>query len=399
MPFIDENFRFKSKYTIMITKEELLELTQMQGSPAVSIFIPTHRAGKETLNGADAIRLKNQLKRVKQNLEQQEIHKNTIAAITKPVNELIQDGEFWRHQSDGLALFISENVCKKYTVPLKFSDSVYISNEFYVKPLMPLFNGDGRFYLLTLKADAVGFYEGTRHSITKIEVDDLTPSRLEDVVGYDFEQKSLQFRTQQGNQGAGSFHGHAKSDEKAKTELLQYFRAIDKGLMKLLHDDQTPPLVVASLDYHFPIYKEANSYKNLYPRHVSGNPADMDALELHQRAWELMKSHFSRKRQDKKLRYLEWQKSGKTSSNLNEILPAAAQGKVDTLFIEKNKDILGTFYPENGETRVLNGESSTGTLLLNHAAIKVFEQGGKVFLEDRDNLPDSSSEINALFRY
>lgn len=383
----------------MITREELIELAQIRNTPSVSIFIPTHRAGKETLNGVDAKRLKNQLKHVKQNLEKQGIQKNKVDAVIKPLTRLVNDGEFWRHQSDGLAVFCSEKVFKKYTVPVRFKEFHSVSNEFYLKPLMPLFNGDGRFYLLTLKADAISFYEGTRYSITEIEVDDLTPSRLEDVVGYDFEQKSLQFRTQQGNQGAGSFHGHAKSDEKAKTELLQYFRAIDKGLMKLLHDDQTTPLVVACIDYHFPIYKEANSFKNIYPQHISGNPADMDSIELHERAWDLLRSHFSRKRQDKKAQFHELQKSGKTSSNLTEILPATLLGKVDTLFLEKNEDILGTFDPETRETKILNGENSSGISLLNLAAIKVFEQGGKVFLEEKETLPDSSSKINALFRY
>ncbi len=383
----------------MITREELIELAQIRNTPAVSIFIPTHRAGKETLNGVDAKRLKNQLKHVKQNLEKQGIQKNKVDAVIKPLTNLVNDGEFWRHQSDGLAVFCSEKVFKKYTVPVRFNEFYSVSNEFYLKPLMPLFNGDGRFYLLTLKADAVSFYEGTRYYITEIEVDDLTPSRLEDVVGYDFEQKSLQFRTQQGNQGAGSFHGHAKSDEKAKTELLQYFRAIDKGLMKLLHDDQKTPLVVACIDYHFPIYKEASSYQNLYPKHISGNPADMDSIELHERAWDLLKSHFSRKRQDKKAQYLELQKSGKTSSNLLEIMPATLLGKVDTLFLEKNGEIFGTFDPETGETKILNGENTSGMSLLNLAAIKVFEQGGKVFLEEKETLPDSSSKINALFRY
>lgn len=383
----------------MITREELLELAQIKRTPAVSIFIPTHRAGKETLNGVDAITLKNQLKQVKQNLEQQGINKKKITAITKPLTDLVNDGEFWRHQSDGLAIFCTPDYFKKYTVPVKFEEFNSVSNEFYVKPLMPLFNDDGRFYLLTLKADAVGFYEGTRHSITEIEVDDLTPSRLEDVVGYDFEQKSLQFRTQQGNQGAGSFHGHAKNDEKAKTELLQYFRAIDKGLMKLLHDDQTTPLVVASLDYHFPIYREANSYKNLFPRHVSGNPADMDTYELHEKAWQLLKSHFSRKRQDKKLLYHELQKSGKTSSNLDEILEAAQMGKVDTLFIEKDSDIFGHYNNGNGFKQNDPDTIAQKIPLLNFLAVKVFEQGGKVFLEKKEDLPDSSSKINALFRY
>ena len=49
----------------MITREELLELAQIRNTPAVSVFIPTHRAGKETLNGEDALKLKNQLKAMK----------------------------------------------------------------------------------------------------------------------------------------------------------------------------------------------------------------------------------------------------------------------------------------------------------------------------------------------
>jgi hypothetical protein len=383
----------------MISKKELLELTQIQNSLAVSVFIPTHRAGKETLNGEDALKLKNQLKEVKHKLEKLGIHKNEIKNLTAPITKLINNGEFWRHQSDGLAIFLSENKFKIYTLPVHFEEFNIVSNEFYLKPLMPLFNGDGVYYLLTLKADAVSFYEGTRHSITEIKVDDLTPSRLEDIVGYDYEQKSLQFRTQQGNQGEGSFHGHAKSDEKAKNELLQYFRAIDKGLMKILHNDQTPPLVVSCLDYHFPIYKEANSYKNLYPRHISGNPADMDSLELHDRAWNLLKSHFNKSRQDKKEQFHELSKSGKTSTDLNEIITAAQDGKVDTLFLKKNGDILGQYKTEPELQDSGNITNSTGVPLLNFAALKVFEQGGKVFLEGEEDLPDSSSEINAVFRY
>ena len=380
----------------MITKNDLLELTQIQDTPVVSVFIPTHRAGKETLNGIDALKLKNQLKEVKQKLEKSGLHKNDIEKITSPVSNLVNDGEFWRHQSDGLAVFSTLNEFRKYTVPVHFEELNVVSDQIYLKPLIPLFNGDGRFFLLSLKTDAVKFYEGTRYSITEIEVNDLVPSRLEDVVGYDFEQKSLQFRTQQGE---GAFHGHAKGDEKAKPELLRYFRAIDRGLMKLLHDDQSTPLVVASLDYHFPIYREANSYKHIYPGHISGNPADMDTLELHNKAWALLSSHFNRKRQDKKALYHELSKSGKTSSQLKEILAAAQQGKVDTLFIEKNGDILGRFDIQTGTISAETNSNETGVPLLNLAAIKVFGQGGKVFLEKKEDLPDSSSKINALFRY
>jgi hypothetical protein len=169
--------------------------------------------------------------------------------------------------------------------------------------------------------------------------------------------------------------------------------------MKILHNDQTPPLVVSCLDYHFPIYKEASSYQNLYPQHISGNPADMDSMELHERAWALLKSHFNRKRQDKKAKYQELSKSGKTSTDLNEILTASQLGKVDTLFIEKNGDIFGRYNYETGLLTADNNSSSTGIPLLNLAAVKVFEQGGKVFLENKEDLPDSTSKINAVYRY
>ena len=74
----------------------------------------------------------------------------------------------------------------------------------------------------------------------------------------------------------GMFHGQGEEDSEKKKELLSYFRSIDKGLLTMLHDSQKPPLILCCLDYYFPIYKEVNTYQNLFPDHVSGNPADMD---------------------------------------------------------------------------------------------------------------------------
>ena len=173
----------------MITKKKSLELSQSDGRFCISIFIPTHRAGKETLSGKDSINLKNQLKEIKVKLEEQGMSVDDVEKYVKPINDLVNDSEFWRHQSDGLAIFLSDDIFEKHTLPIYFEEFNYLSTEFYLKPLMPLFNGDGWFYLLTLKMDDVKFYEGTRYSITEIKVFDLVPSQLEDRVGYDYEQK------------------------------------------------------------------------------------------------------------------------------------------------------------------------------------------------------------------
>jgi len=222
----------------MIKKTEVKELTNVENEYCVSIYIPTHRGGQESLDGEDQIHLKTQLKEVKSKLEERGMRADKMEEFVKPIQNLVDDSDFWRHQSDGLAIFLTEDIFKKYTVPVHFEAFNYVANEFYLKPLMPLFNGNGMFYILALKNDNVAFYEATRHSIVELELPDEVPEQLEDRVGYDHEQKSLQYRSeQQGSKSAAMYHGHGEGSAEEQNELKRYFRAIDKGLMTMLHDN------------------------------------------------------------------------------------------------------------------------------------------------------------------
>ena len=238
-----------------ITKDELIELSLFHGTFCISIYLPTHRAGIETLNGQDSLNLKNQLKEIRTKLVDQGLNSRAIEKLLTPLLDLINNSDFWRFQSDGLVLFVSDNFFRKYTVPVKFDQFKYLSNEFYVKPLIPLFNDDGMFHLLTLKKNGARLYEGNKYGISEIDISHIVPSRLEDTVGYDYEQKQIQFRSHLGASRPGTFHGHGESEARNKTELLLYFREIDRGIMSKLHDRQEIPLVLCCVDYFFPLYK------------------------------------------------------------------------------------------------------------------------------------------------
>lgn len=383
----------------LLSKEELLELAQANNTHCISIYIPTHRAGEETLQGKDALNLKNQLKEIKSKLEDQGLTIDEIEALTKPIRDLCNDKEFWRHQSDGLAVFLSDSEFQTFTLPIPFEEFNYLSNEFYIKPLIPIINGDGLFYLLTLKKDEVKLFEGTKHSIEEILINDLIPSRMEDRVGYDYEQKTLQFRTQQGNKGAGSFHGHLDNDSVEKQELKQYFRAIDQGLMELLNCNQNPPLVVCSVDFYFPIYQEVNTYQNLYPQPISGDPSNKGILVLHEEALELLSPYFDKAKQEKLDLISSLAGTEKASSDIRELVNSAFEGKIDTLFLEKSSDIFGTYNPTKREVNVENQHNPPNVSLMNLLAKKVLETQGKVYLMDKEDMPIKSEKINALFRY
>lgn len=383
---------------LAVKNDDLIRLSEYHNTSCISIYIPTHRGGAETLNGQDALSLKNQLKLIRNKLSEQGKSVREIGKLVNPVQELVDDADFWRHQSGGLALFVSENIFEKYTVPVSFEPFNYLSSEFYLKPLFPLFNEYGYFFLLSLKKDEVKFYEGHKYGLTEIDVSDVVPSRLEDAVGYDYEQKQLQFRTQVGGNQL-SFYGHGHSDTKDDNELLVFFREIDRGIMTKLHDQQQPPLLLCCLEHYYPVYLQAATHRNIFPQHIPYNPADLDRRSMHEKAWELLEPHFEQGLHNRKERFLIGIDKGKASSNIREIIPAAVAGRIDTLFLEKNSDVFGVYDLTTGGISIQEQQNLANVSLTNLAAKKVYEQGGYIYLLGKHEMPDGSSDINALFRY
>lgn len=383
----------------LISKQQIAELDQVNQNNCISIFIPTHRAGEKVLKSEDVLVLKNELKEVKSKLSKQGIHDDIINKMVAPVQQLIDNSSFWREQSDGLAIFIAEGVFEKYTLPVHFEAFHYISNSFYLKPLMPIFVGDGHFYLMRLELSNVKLYECTKDSFTEIVIDDLIPESKQDRVGFDYEETNLQFRTQQAGTGQAMYHGQEAATGKRKDEIKSYFKAIQDGLDTILKDENMP-MLIASQDYLFDIYKGTNSYSNLVEESLKVNLDDTNIFDIHELAWEKMAPTFDRKRKDKIARFHNEEGTGKTAIGISKILPTAINGKIDTLFCENLADIFGNYKEENGTITVTEtDENDKAISLMNIAAIQTFLKGGDVYLLDKDEMPNPHSKINALYRY
>ena len=382
----------------LLSKEDFTSLALFTGEVCVSIFIPTQRGGKEVLERKNQRHLKSQWKEVKTKLEKDGMSKEKIENMSNSISKLIDDGDFWRHQSDGLAVFLAENVFEHYTLPVYFEEHHYIGKEFYLKPLVPMFSGKGRFYILEIQLKHVALFEASNFSIVKIDVEDLIPSRLEERVGFDFEEKALQFNSQGAGGGIFNMHGHAGADREKKDEIFRFFRAVDQGIDKIIHDE-TVPLVVSCEDHLFPIYKEANTYNNLFDESIPGNPNDSkNVLELHSKAVEHLKPYFEKERNQKMEAFKE-KVPERTSTSVTDRLPSIYEGKVDTLFLENREDIFGTFDEENMKVKIEDGQTSNNISLMNLAAKKVIEQGGSVYLMEPAFMPGKDSKMNALLRY
>ena len=81
----------------IITKEELKTFLARYPGWYVSLFMPTHRRGRETEQ--DPIRFRNLLREVEERLLDKGLRSPDVQEILKPAQRLLQEPGFWRHQS------------------------------------------------------------------------------------------------------------------------------------------------------------------------------------------------------------------------------------------------------------------------------------------------------------
>ncbi|MDX1315596.1 MAG: hypothetical protein R3356_08845, partial [Eudoraea sp.] len=364
----------------------------------ISIYLPMFKKGMEQNLEMGPATLKTQIHELEKSLGVYGLKDPEVSAYLKPLYSLAEDRELWRNPNEGLAIFLERaSGLQYYLLPVSFEPMNYISDHFYMLPLFPLYQQNGEYFILGLSRDYIKLYKADRYNFRDLNLETHAPEQLEEVVGYDYEQKTLQFRTGQAGYARGSFHGHGEGKDDEKLELIKFFKEIDKGVRELL-GDSTAPLVVASVARWHSLYKEVNSYPNLFEEALWGDPEFKDINALHQEAWELIAPYFKANLDAKMEAYRNQEHLPITSNQLSDIVPAAANGRVDTLFIEKGKEQYGS-YSEKG-CLILDSEKIAKNIsLFNKVALDTFLKGGKVYILKKEHMPYPGRPLNALFRY
>jgi len=362
----------------------------------ITILIPTNRVSD---GQAAKIRFKNQLDEAVRLLtdevvQEQPMNKNEALKYLALPYELLDNDDFWIRQSDGLAAFIGPDKFEYFSLPIDFQAITYINKHFYLFPTLEAITGKKRFFLLALSQNEVRFFEGNRYSITPVIINDLVPENLEATLVGEVYPNELQAHSGSGNQAI--YHGHGGNSDKKLKQLENYFRQVDKGLMEMLHDEQAP-LVIAAVDYLVPIYKSISDYATIMDTSIDGNPENDDPVLLHEKAWPLIQTIVNKQVDEEKETFKEALIKGKASKQLTKIIPAAKNGKVDTLFISKDAQPLwGKYKISTNSVEIHTTQQKENSCLINDAALNVFLQGGKVVLEEHFPAPDMAQ---AIYRY
>lgn len=381
---------------MLVKKKDIHQLSKIREDHCISIYIPTHRSGFENAK-IDQLNFKNALGEARIEMEKRKVVPNELHKALQPAYELLEEESFWNNMSDVLVVFISPNHFEYYELPISFNSFVHISDRYYLRPLLPMFAGDGRFFVLALSQNQVRFFEGSRHSITPIIIQDLVPENMEEILLLGENEANLQMKSNGQNNSRYFGHGSGKDDK--NIQLEKYFRQVDDGLMEMLYDE-TEPLLIASVDYLAPMYKSVSNYPYIMEANLKGNPEHWSPMQLHERAWQIIEPHFKVKQKTAEKEFNHKFSKHEAAISTHDVVPAAYQGRIQTLFVDKHTSTLWGAYNDNkARIEIHQSRKENSKCLLNEAAIQTFLKGGKVFNVQSEEMPFPFALMNAIYRF
>ncbi len=384
----------------LMNRTEIERLALAPSRPTVSMYMPCHRTSPDRKQ--DPIRFKNLLGKAASALVEDGMPSNEADTLLTGAERLLDNEEFWMRQADGLALFATHEWQTWYRLPVRVEELVVVGERFHLKPLLPLLSDDGHFHILALSQSKVRLIEASRYAARELDLHDI-PESLQDAVGYDWEERSLQFHTGTGASTSGVgvrgavFHGQGRPDDKKEAEINTFLRLVDGGVTAILESKRTP-LVLAGVEYLISMYRESSGHQNILEGGVIGNPDDLTIADLHREAWALVEPTLRTELAEAAKVFASSSGTNRASKNLKEVVLAAVDGRNATLFVALGEQVWGALDPEtrrieqHAERRVGDHD------LLDLAAVQSLIRGACVYTVPPNEVP-GGGVVAAVFRY
>lgn len=375
----------------LLTRDDIEQLARAGGGVHVSLFMPTHRSGRET--EGDPIRWKNLVSGVGDALAEDGMSRADIEALLEPAMDLHADALAWQHSSDGLAAFVQQGSMQVYRLPVTLPELATVGESFVVGPLLPLLRDD-QFFVLALSQRRIRLLAAGRQRADEVDLPGV-PTSFEAVFAPDegrSDTVSKPVASRRGRTGA-HYSGMGLDGTERKEEVSAYLHEVANGVYDVV-GAQRRPMVLAGLPEVVATYREANRYHEVLDAAVETNPDDLSDEDLHRRAWEIISERLEREDAEAIDRLESTRANGRGTTDLEEAVRAAQEGRVDTLLLSRAGWWGGAGGPET-VVRLGGGEVDPSELL-DAAAVATLSTSGAIRVVEQ--LP-GDAEVGAILRY
>jgi hypothetical protein len=340
-------------------------------TPCVSIYQPTHRSHPD--NAQDPIRFKNLVKQVEESLGKAHAVRD-VRAMMEPLNRLAEDGKFWNHTLDGLAVLASSTRFDVFKVSRPLPENVVVADSFHIKPLLRYTQSADRFHVLALAENRFAVYEGNRYALDQAETPMLAPVP----------------------RPTAKLDPEAQVVERSGEE--GYYREVDQYVADEISKPSQAPLLLACLPENMHPFRTVAKNPLLLAETLPGDPFAVNADALRASAWKVIEPHYLARLAKLSEAFGLAASRQQGTADLSDAARAAVASRVATLLIEADRTQPGKIDAQTGAIQADELSNPTVDDKLDDLAEIVLRKGGEVVVVPKDRMPTSSG-LAAIFRF
>jgi len=356
----------------------------------ITIALNTHRFNNDAQQ--DPLRFKKMVQEAAVKLEENGYNTSEAEELLDDISKLKDKHKFWLKQQESLIVFAGNGLFEYQKLPFKISEQVYVSDHFYIKPLIDLQQRMGEYFVLTLSKNNIRLLKIDHTVTSEIALEDI-PTSYEEFTKFDVYEKSLS----SSSTGSGNKQYHGTGDAAADDEryIEEFMKQVESGVTSYMRKTNRP-LLLAGVDRIRSKYRKVNHYDHVITDNaLKGNPDKWSEKELAEKSQPVIEQEKMGEIRREAEKCADYTNTDRFVRDIKQVSKAAGYGQIDTLFIAKNGAQPGYFDSKNEEV-VTDGKASTD--LYNWTGVKVLQNSGTVYLLDKEDMPDNAA-FCALLRY
>ena len=374
------------------TLEELQsQQDSRQNELRCSIYIPTHPRSNDQAIMEDTTRLKNALQNIKNNPKFEEAD---LTETIEKLYDILNDTEFWKHQSVGLGIFADHEGFRYVHLPYEPTEATYLETAFVLSPLYITESLTKQFFVLDINLDRPTLYKSSDSTLAEIK-DIGMPESFQKEMGRDEYNVELQHQAApRGNNGGNTrFHGHDPAEE-VDDDIKRYLKLIAKAADSCL-EGKHEPLVLSGTESRVGNIRNYLSYPHVLSDSVAGNHEGQSPQHLYDTTAEVVEQQNDTERQAL-IEKLEESTPAYQVRGAQEIVEAAQAGRVERLNFPAFRKTTDSVRPGDFTSIILQlPEDSSEMEQLVRATVA---QGGEVLATEIDTAEEKNIP-RALCRY
>jgi hypothetical protein len=381
-----------------ITAKELSTIAEKSGELCVSLSVPVDPLTSDPK--VNSIAFKNAATQALQQLENDHKRSETYQTLLKVSKKLQENPLFWKEQSKGFILYVVGSWSKSMSLPVEVLELQLVADHLYIISLIATQITQNDFYVLELDKEQTCMWWGNSQEIKQITVPDL-PESIEEVTGTEVNERNLQFHTgttgSNGSARPAAYHGSSSWKDDKDRYLERFLHAVNQSVTNFL-EPGSPPVLISGTEELVVLFKRISTIKNLGNQDlhkVVDSPHKVK--NLHELAMQVMEKTVEREKKAIATAFQETVPEYKTT-DLTTVLIQAYQGKIDTLILQENTQVWGSFDPTTLTVNINTDSGKTSYDLLNLAAVLTVRSSGKVLLLPKTDMPELAKAA-AVLRY